>query len=144
MKTRKKGILLGLGALFLGLFFLGACGLAVLGYQLLSPNSAINRAAAMDCTLSWARLEPFPASATHIQVKTEGGMFTRSFRVSFTAPMKDIQQWLKQSPGPREAKVSSESPGTQLYQIKPGDGAMWAELTVDETHHSVTIYVSWS
>ena len=71
-------------------------------------------------------------------------MFSRGFRVSFVAPAAEIDQWLQQSPGTREAIPSSPSPGTRHYRIAPGGGAQHAEVTVDDTQHRVSIYVYWS
>jgi hypothetical protein len=71
-------------------------------------------------------------------------MFTRTFRVSFDAPAAEIDRWLQQSPGTREAAPSSPSPGVRHFQIEPGEGASNAEVTVDDQAHSVLIYVYWS
>ena len=140
MKPRTKRILLWV----CGVFFVGVCGAAWLGYTLFSPNSSRNRASAIDCTLTWGRLAPFPASAQSFTISTTGNMFTRGFRSSFTAPAADIEQWLQQSPGTRGIQPSSPSPGIRHFEIAPGGGAQFAEVTVDDTNHHVSIYVYWS
>ena len=71
-------------------------------------------------------------------------MFTRAFRASFVAPAADIEQWLQQSPGTREALPATPSPGVRHFEIAPGGGAQHAEATVDDTQHKVSIYVYWS
>ncbi len=98
----------------------------------------------MDCTLEWGRLAPFPASAGTVTVTAEGSSFTRAFRSSFTAPAAEIETWLKDSPGTREAKLTKPSPGLRHFGIAPGGGAAHAEVTVDDTTHRVSIYVYWS
>jgi hypothetical protein len=117
---------------------------AALGHELISPHSARNRASAIECTLAWGRFARFPASAQQLTISTEGGMFTRAFRVSFVAPSADIEQWLRQSPGTREVLPETASPYTRHFDIAPGDGAAHAEVTIDDTAHSVSIYVYWS
>ncbi len=92
----------------------------------------------------WARLAPYPESARDLRASTSGSMFTRAFRVSFTAPAPDIERWLADSPGMREATPERVSPGKRHFAIKPGGGAQHAEVTVDDTTGSVSIYVAWS
>ena len=99
---------------------------------------------AVECTLEWGRLSPFPPSAQHLAIKIEGGFFTRSFRVSFTAPPADIERWLQASPGTRETSSTTPSPGIRHFQIAPGGGANRAEVSVEDTTNQVSIYVSWS
>ena len=140
MKPRTKRILRWVSCVVL----VGICALVWLGYTLFSPNSSRNRADAIDCTLTWGRLAPFPASAQSFTISTTGNMFTRGFRSSFTAPAADIEQWLQQSPGTRAVQPSSPSPGLRHFEIAPGGGAVGAEVTVDDTNHRVSIYVYWS
>jgi hypothetical protein len=99
---------------------------------------------AIRCTLEWGRLSPFPASAEQITITTEGSMFTRAFRASFTAPAPDIERWLQDSPGTRAAISTSPSPGVRHFEIAPGGGAQHGEVNVDDALHSVSIYVFWS
>jgi hypothetical protein len=140
MKALAKGTLLRL----LSVSLIGICSIAWLGYFFLSPNSSRNRASAIRCTLTWGRLAPFPASAQNFTISATGNMFTRGFRSSFTAPAAEIEQWLQQSPGTRDVKPSSPSPGIRHFKIAPGGGAQWAEVRVDDTNHCVSIYVYWS
>lgn len=95
-------------------------------------------------TREWARLSPFPASAQHFSVQSEGSMFSRAFRVSFTAPVSDIDGWLRESPGTREITPERPSPTTRRFLISPGGGAQHAEVTVDNRTGLVRVYVYWS
>ena len=140
MKQSPKRIFL----LLCGVVVLGASGLAWLGYSFLSPNSSLNRVSAIEAALTWGRLAPFPASAQQFVVSTQGSVFTRAFRASFIAPAADIEKWLQQSPGTREASPETPSPRVRHFQIIPGGGAQHAEVTVDDTQHRVSIYVYWS
>ena len=97
---------------------------------------------AMPAILKWGRLEPFPESARDLQVKVSGNMFTRGFRASFTAPQADIEAWLKRSPGTREGLPKSGP--VRVFEIKPGGGAQFARVTVDDRLHRVLIRVYWS
>ena len=91
----------------------------------------------------WGRLVDPPASAKNFTIKKEGNMFTRSFRASFTAPMADVEQWLRDSPGTRDVVPKHPSPSVRFFRIKPGGGALSAEVKVKDSGE-VRIYVSWS
>ncbi len=113
-----------------------------------SSNSRDNQDAAkqkemMAMVLEWGRLSPFPASATHVSVETEGNSFTRSFRARFVAPQQDIQAWINDSPGLKEAVPEELSDNKVKYIIIPGGGANQAEVTIDYVLSQVEIYVSW-
>ena len=129
MKTRTMRILLVIW---------GVIALGIGGFSWLNRTSAINT------TRMWGRLAPFPKSAQRFTISSEGSMFTRAFRCSFSAPASDIEQWLQQSPGTRETTPATPSPGIRIFKIAPGGGAQWAEVTVDDTEHCVAIYVYWS
>ena len=104
--------------------------------------AAEERTSAIEATLEWGRLAPFPSSAQEFTIKIEGGSFTRSFRTHFKAPRHDIDSWVKQSPG----LVSTEptyADGKRTFIIRPGGGANRAEVTIGDDN-SVEIYTSWS
>ncbi len=92
----------------------------------------------------WARLAPYPDSAKDLRASTAGSAFSRSFRVSFSAPPADIERWLQASPGTREATPDRPLPGIRHFLIKPGGGAQHAEVDLDDTSGVVSIYVYWS
>ncbi len=113
-----------------------------------SSNSRDNQDVAkqkemMAIALEWGRLSPFPASATHVSVETEGNSFTRSFRARFVAPKQDIQSWINDSPGLNEAVPKELSDNKVKYSIIPGGGANQAEVMIDYVLNQVEIYVSW-
>jgi hypothetical protein len=98
----------------------------------------------LNIALIWGRLSPFPQNATNLTVQTEGNLFTRSFRASFSAPKQDIKTWLANSPGTRETTPQTMPDGRLKYVIAPGGGANIAEVTVDFETNTIEIYVSWS
>jgi len=103
----------------------------------------LNQAKAISASEDWARLAPFPANAHDRKIETDGGMFTRGFTISFTAPPDDVGRWIKASPGPASATLTSDGPVT-IYSIKPGGGASFAEVRVDERTGRVIIHTYWS
>ena len=144
MKLRTRVMLLTL----LGLFAVGLTGLVTLVYLDLDPSSRevffFSRDSAMSCVFEWGRLEPFPPSATEVKLIQSGGAFTRCFDASFVAPADEIEEWLKKSPGTREAVPMSPSPGVRLFKITPGGGANIAEVAVADTEHRARVRVEWS
>ena len=104
--------------------------------------TAEERKQAIDATLEWGRLAPFPSSAWEFTIEVEGGFFTRTFRSHFKAPKRDIDNWIKQSPGLMDVEPSYAD-GKRTYIIKPGGGANRAEVTIGDDD-AVEIYASWS
>lgn len=111
---------------------------AVLLYRYLDRQSMI------DCVLTWGRLSEFPDAIQNFEIKTEGSMFTRAFRASFTASPEVISEWFSASPGIKDAEQEHLSPGRIRYLIKPGGGAQHAEVEFDKKKNMVKIYVYWS
>ena len=95
-------------------------------------------------TKTWARVSAFPVDAKDLHVDIAGGMFSREFRVSWTAPTSEIEQWLKQSPGTSHATPVTLKIHQRHYAIAPGAGAQFAEVLVDDLENSVEIHVYWS
>ena len=140
--ARRSLILLCCGGLLLGGGIVAVIGL---GYWFFSSGGvAAKQKSAIECTLEWGRLAPFPASAGAAPVRTEGRPSSRAFRASFVATEAEIAKWLQDSPGTREAVVTKPTAGLRHFQIEPGGGAAHAEVTVDDTTHQVSIYVYWS
>jgi hypothetical protein len=143
--TRKRILVVLAGFVGVGLITIALAVVAMIVYVGSGESGTpSDKQSAIESTLRWARLSPFPSSAQQFSLTTEGNMFTRSFRASFTAPPTDIKQWLVQSPGIREASPTTPAPGVRHFEISPGDGAQHAEVTVDDTANQVSIYVSWS
>ena len=107
-----------------------------------------DRQTAIDAVLTWGRLAEFPAEMRNFKIKTEGSMFTRGFRASFTATPDVVADWLSRSPGIADAEKWTISPTSTRYVISPGGGAQHAEVEVDRrknrVRHRVRIYVFWS
>lgn len=95
-------------------------------------------------TLIWGRLAPLPVTARDFTIIKEGSMFTRAFRASFTAPVADVERWLRESPGTRDVTPERLSSTTRRFLIWPGGGAQHAEVTIDDGSGVVRIYVYWS
>ena len=98
----------------------------------------------IDTSLTWGRLAEFPTSKKDFIIQTEGSMFTRSFRGSFTDTKDRVAQWLKDSPGVTEGRVESLEDGSTKYHLKMGGGAMAGEVIVSKDGENVNFYVCWS
>ena len=105
--------------------------------------SETDKRSGIKATLEWGRLASFPKSARDLVVTTEGNMFTRSFRVSFSAPKEDIARWTEESPGLRETQPEKQN-SQRKFVIKPGGGAVYAEVVIDDATNQVRTYVAWS
>jgi len=128
-----------------GSFLLGAVlFFALAGWLLLSSQSPLNRASAIEASCEWARLAPFPPSASRPQIEVRGSMFTREFRISFSASPDDVQTWLQNSPGVLDAKVIEGEDGEVIYAIQPGGGAQFAELRLSSDKRTISIRTYWS
>ncbi len=99
---------------------------------------------AIEISRERARMDLFPTSAAQIEVDAIGSMFSREFVVSFSAPLADINTWLAASPGTAGALPDRAINGVRIYQIKPGGGAQFAEVKVDDKAEKVTIHTYWS
>jgi len=114
--------------------------IGTVGYFLLQHA---NYTSALEATKEWAQLNEFPTSATKPTVATQGNMFTREFTVEFNAPIADINQWLNESPGTKDVAPSING-SIRRYDIKPGGGAIRAELELDTDTGHVKIITCWS
>jgi hypothetical protein len=106
-------------------------------YQRWSRHSAIST------TCLWAGLAPLPVPESEVDVDVSGGMFTREFRISFTADMAAIKEWLNASPGVVNG-FGADGEGARKYIVKPGGGAQYGEVRVDDATGRVTIRTYWS
>jgi hypothetical protein len=122
--------------------------IAFLGFMVYVTNpesgTPSDKRSAIECTLEWGRLAPFPPSARQLSITIHGSMFTREFRTSFTASPAEIERWLKESPGIQESSPTVPSQGVRKFQIRPGGRAQRAEVSIDDAKHQVLIDVSWS
>src|SRR6266850_3924954 len=96
MRSRTRRILLVIAVLFV----LASAGAAFVTYLLFSAESPFNRDSAIQTTLEWGRLAPFPGSAEKFTISATGNMFTRGFRVSFMGRMPIFRSGLSNLPGP--------------------------------------------
>lgn len=122
-----------------------ATGCLLIGFLYLLLSGAFTTdAQAIKVTREWARLDPFPQTATQVDVVVEGSAFSREFTVTFIAPLKDIDAWLESSPGTADLPPGMINSGVRIYQIEPGGGAQHVELRVDEKRQQVSINAYWS
>ncbi len=96
------------------------------------------------CTLEWDRLARFPDSEKHFSITTEGGPFTRAFRVYFSADPAVIEDWVDASPGLKDHEPERPEPKRRMFIIEPGGGAQYAEVEIDDKSNVVRVYVYWS
>ena len=95
-------------------------------------------------TCEWARLAPLPEDAQNVRATTEGGMFTRGFRVSFRCKDNEtLRKWIQASPGLQDASMVDQGRFIH-YEITPGDGAGYAEANINMNSREVKIYTYWS
>jgi len=102
------------------------------------------KSSALSTTYEWARLEPIPESAKDISVESVGSMFSREFRISFSAPVADVNSWLQASSGTNEANPKLRDDGSRVYDVKPGGGAQFAKVIVSKDGTKVRIRTYWS
>lgn len=116
------------------------------GITLFEPGRPLYMASAQAATWNWARLPASPAKAQGFKLTTEGGMFTRGFRVTFFGEPADIDAWVKSCPGVSDPKcVKEELPGGGTrYSYPAGGGAMYAEIVHFPNRGTVEIYTYWS
>lgn len=94
--------------------------------------------------LSWAGLEPLPASVQSLEVKPEGSAFSRTFRITFTLPSNDLEAWLENSEKLKNLSPELMTNGEEQYVLEPELGARVAELRVDMGSGRVELFVSLS
>jgi hypothetical protein len=93
----------------------------------------------VSATILWGGLAPFPATAKDFTIKTEGGMFTRTFRGSFSDDPENILNWLKSSRGFQQGEKKEDK-----IILKTGEGAAYGEIILSPDNSRVIFRVSWS
>ena len=134
-KSKKVIILIISGVLLL-------CSvLSLITYLIVRDRSQINDEEAIDLALEWGDLAELPKTVENIEVESEGGIFTRTFRITFEADSDEIGTWLESSEGISDATI--EKSDVTKYIISPKD-ANRVEVSINEANGSVEIYASWS
>lgn len=115
------------------------------GWFVFSVASPLNRRSAIQATLEWARLDPFPVPASSLHLRVSGSMFTRQFRISFEGDPQKIQEWIDASPGTRGLQPLTErtSAGWYVYSIDPAHGLI-AEVHLSPDKTQVMVIAIWS
>ena len=92
----------------------------------------------------WARLASLPSSQEKFSLTMTGTMFSREFNGEFTASPSDLKKWEADSPGLNSAAKIEISPNIFKYNISPGGGAAFAEVTIDFSSGKVMFKTYWS
>ena len=87
----------------------------------------------------WTQTAPLPGDASDVSIITEGSDFTRQFKAHFRLSSESLKAWIAASPGFRDAQVTNDLEGVRHYLIKPGGGALFAEIVIDERTGSISI-----
>jgi len=106
-------------------------------------TGCVNKESAIDTTIAWASLAPLPVSHSGVDVEVTGSIFTRGFRVSFSTAPDQLESWLSASEGIADADLYQEG-DFDRYAIRPGGGAMFAEVRVNRYSGDVYIRTFWS
>jgi hypothetical protein len=94
-------------------------------------------------TLQWGRLAPFPATARDFGIRSEGGLFTRSFRGSFSDTPAHVEAWLAASPGVARGGCTPVPEGERCV-LRTARDVGYGELVLSKDKSHVTFYASWS
>ena len=140
MKSRTKLITAGC----LGSLLIGAVGVIVVLWFTVPAFLPLPKSHPKEemwrTTHEWTRTAPLPPEAQNPQIVSKGSAFTRQFRASFQWRDKAaMNAWIAASPGLSDAEVTTEADGTRIYQIKPGGGALFAEI---RTHPNLRVEIN--
>lgn len=138
-----------LGGMLLGALLtvvLGGIAVWASGISVFEPGRPLFTENARSATWLWARLPALPAKAQGFKLTTEGGLFTRGFRVTFFGDPAMIEAWVKSCPGVTDPKCEPETleHGGIRYTYPAGGGAMHAEIVHFPARGTVEIYTYWS
>lgn len=137
-------------------FIVGGCAVSVVGMGVLAflflwfvlPGILLSPRSYTDAQMwkivhEWTRTAPLPNEATDVTITTAGSDFTRQFKAKFRLPPASQKMWMDASPGFIDARLTVESDGSKVYFIKPGGGAMFAEITI-HLDGTISINTYWS
>lgn len=110
---------------------------------IVSPAASASEPSAVATAREWARLSPLPVSQDQIAIQLNGSSFSREIRLEFKAKKSSIHDWISNSEGLADAEISRMDDWMH-YKIKPGGGAQFAKVMVQETSGRVVIHVYWS
>ncbi len=115
---------------------------------------------AISAALAYGRLAVLPAGVEAVQVDTEGGMFSRTFWLTFRANPATIRQWIARCPSlvkqqPSSLPAASVSVGAapgwfavqgikkgSLYQIPWNQESLYGTVWID--YETGTVYIKTS
>ena len=102
-----------------------------------------HKQSAIDTSIEWARLAPLPVPTRDVAVEILGSPFTREFRLSFHLSETQLEQWLSDCEGISDAEIFLKGEVT-TYSIRPGGGAQFAEVHVNQSTGEVVVRTWWS
>lgn len=103
---------------------------------------SISNESAKTIVVSWCRLAEFPSGRKSETLLVGGSAFTREFEISFQLERHDLQRWISDSPGLRDASIATNG-RVAAYRIEPKD-AQSCLVKTDESSGKVWIKAYWS
>ena len=144
MHVIKNKVLWRYGLSLVALVVLGGLFLWVAAPAILSTSRSYIPGQMWSVTHEWTRTAPVPSDAWDIRIASKGSIFTRQFNAHFRASPASIKKWIADSTGFRDAQVTDEPDGVKTYVIRPGGGAMFAEISIHYSTGTVDIETYWS
>lgn len=102
-----------------------------------------NRMAAVEATETWGGLADLPVNRWLMSIETEGGMFTRTFLISFRSSPASIEKWIEASYGIRDV-VPTLQDNRYVYRSMGYGNSIGGTVTIDYETGRVYIKMSWS
>ena len=97
----------------------------------------------IETAVLWGRLQEFPKDVKEFKIDSVDNMFAPEIYGEFKLEQLALKKWVKESPGLQDAKVTITK-GITYYDIKPGEGAMSAEVIVNYLTGEVKFKMVWS
>lgn len=104
-------------------------------------NNNLKKNEMLKIIIAGGNLAPLPQIAKINELKTEGNLFTRSFRLNFESDSTTIKNWLLSSKGIKSAEKSSSN-SSDIYVLHPQKRFSYGKVKVDRKHHLVAVYLS--
>lgn len=141
--TRGKWLVsIGKGFLSIVLFIVLLFGFEVYPY-FMNIMMPWNRGKAVELTEEWGGLAHLPANRWMMDIQTEGGMFTRTFMISFKSSPSKVKSWVEESQGIRNVVPTYED-SHYVYRSLGYEKSIGGIVIIDYETGRVYIEMSWS